>query len=178
MSQPGRIWSFIPRSKRRRDRGGRAKALPLLKGVNMAIRKPELAARIDVAFLNGDITDEECAKLHRWRYHNVPACLGKYNPGLVDCERQDNEACRLCQKLYYAERRRPRRAEPVREELQHVRKGDKVYVRGMGPAVVLWFGRWDGRRWVRSSRERADGVWVKSEGAEGYVRACLVERDE
>ena len=64
--------------------------------------KPELAERIETAWREGRISENERMRLHHWRWVNIPACLGGYNPDIRDCERQDNEACRLCKKLHYA----------------------------------------------------------------------------
>ena len=55
-------------------------------------------------------------------------------------------------------------------------KGDWVETEDGKIGVIVHFGRWNGKRWVKSSRKRADGVYVWNQGWEGYVHRSQLRR--
>jgi len=46
------------------------------------------------------------------------------------------------------------------EEFQKLTVGDWVKLKNRKVAVIQHFGRFNGKRWVKSSRKRANGAWI------------------
>ena len=62
------------------------------------------------------------------------------------------------------------------DELRMLTTGDRVRLTSGAIGYVQWFGFFNGRRWVRSARKRADGVWLwLPDGTDGYVSHLLIE---
>ena len=57
-----------------------------------------------------------------------------------------------------------------------LRKGDWVET-VMGVGIIVHFGRWNGRKWIRSSRKKANGAYIYfDDKSEGYVDRTLIKR--
>ena len=63
------------------------------------------------------------------------------------------------------------------QEFQKLQVGDSVQLHSGEVGYVQWFGKFDGKRWVRSARKRANGVrlWVPEDKTDGYVSRELVK---
>jgi len=61
-------------------------------------------------------------------------------------------------------------------QFHKLQKGDWVET-SMGVGTIVHFGRWNGKRWVRSARKRANGVYVYfDDGDEGYVSRSHIKQ--
>ena len=72
---------------------------------------------------------------------------------------------------------RERKESMTEQEFQKLQVGDSVRLHSDKVGYIQWFGRFNGKRWVKSARKRANGVWLwfPQDGMDGYVSRQLIK---